>query len=128
MAEARESSGGLARFTFRTIALIVGLIGTVIVLIINILYSLFHVLGRIAGITGDSAHFFWGLLVVLIALGGSFLAPILPILAAIMLVGAAIGFFWVAGWWAIIAAPFLIVAAILTFSNRRVRIPETPAA
>jgi hypothetical protein len=127
MAQARQSqsSGGLARFTFRTIAMIVGLIGTLIALIIDILYSLVHVLGRVAGVTNDTSHFFWGLFVVLVALGGSFLAPILPILAAIMLLGAGIGFFFVVGWWAVIASPFLFVAAILTFINRPVRLPES---
>jgi hypothetical protein len=125
MAEARQSSGGLERFTFRTIAMIVGLIGTLIALIIDVLYSLVHVLGKVSGFTNDTSHFFWGLFVVLVALGGSFLAPVLPILAAIMLLGAGIGFFFVVGWWAVIASPFLFVAAILTFSNRRVRLPET---
>ena len=125
MAQARQSSGGLARFTFRTIAMIVGLIGTALALIIDILYSLVHVLGRVAGFTNDTYHFFWGLLVVLVALGGSFLAPVVPILSAIMLLAAGIGFFFVVGWWAVIASPFLIVAAVLTFSNRRVKIPQT---
>ncbi len=124
MAQARESKGGVARFTMRTIAMIVGLIGVVIALIVNILYSLIHVLGRVAGITNDSTHFFYGLLVVLVALCGSFLAPVLPILAEIMLVAAGIGFFFVVGWWAFLASPFLIVAAILTFSNRPVKIPS----
>lgn len=118
-----ESRGGLARFTFRTVALIVGLIGVVLALIVDILYSLAHVLGMIAGFSADTGHFFWGLLVVLVGLGGSFLAPILPILAAVMLLGAGIGFFFVVGWWAVIASPFLFVAAILTFSNRPVKIP-----
>ena len=125
MAEARQSSGGLERFTFRTIALIVGLIGTVLAFIVDILYSLVHVLGRVAGFTNDTSHFFWGLLVVLVALGGSFLAPVVPILSAIMLLAAGIGFFFVVGWWAVIASPFLIVAAVLTFSNRPVKIPQT---
>ena len=125
MAQANQRSGGLERFTFRTIAMIVGLIGTLIALIIDILYSLVHVLGKAAGVTNDTSHFFWGLFVVLVALGGSFLAPILPILAAIMLLGAGIGFFFVVGWWAVIASPFLFVAAILTFSNRPVKLPES---
>jgi hypothetical protein len=127
MAEARQrksqQEGGLARFTMRTIALIVGLVGTVLALIIDILYSLVHVLGRIAGITADSGHFFYGILVVLGALAGSLLAPINATLAAVLLLAAGIGFFFVVGWWAIIASVFLFVAAALTFSNRRVKIP-----
>ena len=127
MAQANESRGGVGRFTLRTIALIIGIVGTVIAFIINILYSLAHVLGRVAGIAADPTHFWWGLLVVLLALVGSFLAPILPIVAAILLVGTGIAFFFIVGWWAVIASPFLFVAALMTFSNRRVRVPGTAA-
>jgi hypothetical protein len=123
MAQASENKGGVARFTLRTIAMIVGLIGTVIALAINILYSLFHVLGRIAGMASDSTHFFYGLIVVLVALGGSFLTLWSPILAAIMLLASGIALFFVVGWWAFLASPFLLVAALLTFSNRKVNIP-----
>jgi hypothetical protein len=121
--QASEGKGGVARFTMRTIAMIVGLIGTVIALAINILYSLFHVLGEIAGMATDTAHFFYGLIVVLVALGGSFLTVISPIIAAIMLLASGIAFFFIVGWWAFFASPFLLVAALLTFSNRRVNIP-----
>jgi hypothetical protein len=127
MAQANESRGGVARFTLRTIALIIGIVGTVIAFIINILYSLAHVLGRVAGIANDPTHFWWGLLVVLLALVGSFLAPILPVVAALLLVGTGIAFFFIVGWWAVIASPFLFVAALLTFSNRKVRVPGTAA-
>jgi hypothetical protein len=123
MAQANENTGGVARFTMRTIAMIIGLVGTALALAINILYSLFHVLGQIAGIASDSAHFFYGLIVVLVALGGSFLTLFSPILAAIMLLAAGIAFFFVVGWWAFFASPFLLVAGFLTFSNRRVHIP-----
>jgi hypothetical protein len=123
--QASETGHTLERFTFRTIAMIVGLIGTVLALIIDILYSLAHVLGRITGFTNDTSHFFWGLLVVLGALAGSLLAPIFAIGAAVLLLAAGIGFFFVVGWWAIIASVFLFVAAGLTFSNRRVRMPGT---
>lgn len=123
MAQAGGTGGGLARFTFRTIALIIGIVGTVLAFIINILYSLAHVLGRVAGISNDPSHFWWGLLVVLLALVGSFLAPIIPIAAAVLLVGTGIAFFFIVGWWAVIASPFLFVAAIMTFSNRPVKVP-----
>lgn len=123
--QAREPGHALGRFTFRTIAMIVGLIGTVLAFIIDILYSLAHVLGRVAGFTNDTSHFFWGLLVVLGALAGSLLAPIFAIGAAVLLLAAGIGFFFVVGWWAVIASVFLFVAALLTFSNRRVRVPGT---
>ncbi len=55
----------------RILSLIIGLIGVVIAFFVNLFYSSFHVLGRVAGITNDQTHFFWGLLVVLIGLVGS---------------------------------------------------------
>jgi hypothetical protein len=125
MAQANEHEGGLERFTFRTIALIIGFVGAVLAFIVNILYSLAHVLGRVSGITNDPSHFWWGLLVVIIGAVGAFLAPIVPLAAAVLLLGAGIAFFFIVGWWAVIATPFLIVAAILTFSNRKVRVPGT---
>lgn len=126
MAEAQETGGGIVRFTFRSIALIIGIVGTILVLIVNILYSLVHVLGRVSGISNDPSHFWWGMLVFLLALIGSFLAPIIPIASAILLLGTGIWFFFIVGWWAVIAAPFLFVAAILTFSNRPVKgVPGT---
>jgi hypothetical protein len=128
MAQARESGGGgLERLTFRTIALIIGLVGTVLAFIVNLLYSLFHTLARVTGISNDVSHFWWGLLVVLLALVGSLLAPVVPLAAAVLLLGTGIAFFFIVGWWAVIASPFLIVAAILTFSNRKVRVPGTAA-
>ncbi len=123
MAQVNETRSGVTRLTLRTIALIIGLVGTALALVIDILYSLFHVLGRIAGFTADTGHFFYGLLVVLGGLAGSLMAPLAPIPAAVLLAAAGIGFFFVVGWWAIITIPFFIVAALLTFSNRKVRVP-----
>ncbi len=120
-----ENRGGAARLTFRTIATIVGLIGAVVAFIIVALYTLAHALGRITGVSNNPSHFWWGLLVILIGVVGAFLAPLLPIVSAIMLLGAGIAFFFIVGWWALIASPFLIVAGLLTFSNRRVSVSQT---
>jgi hypothetical protein len=123
---AKASTGSRAgRLALRTIALIVGLIGAGLALIVNVLYSAVNVLGQIAGITADSTHFFYGLVVVLLGLSGALLAPILPIVSAIMLAVAGVGFFFIVGWWALIVSPFFLVAAALTFSNKRVDIPGT---
>lgn len=124
-----QASGGsehrAGRFALRTIALIVGLIGAILALVINILYSLFHLLGRVTGMPNDSAHFLYGLVVVLVGAVGAFLAPVLPPVAAGMLVVACVALFFVVGPWALIASPFFLVAAFLTFSNRQVDIPGT---
>ncbi|HEX8035436.1 MAG TPA: hypothetical protein VF510_16385, partial [Ktedonobacterales bacterium] len=115
--------GGLARFSLRAIATIIGLVGAVLALVVVLLYNVFNALGKVAGVTNDTAHFFWGLFIVLFAAVGAFLAPILPILAAIMLLVAGIALFFVVGWWALIASPLFIIAALLTFSNKRVNVP-----
>ncbi len=124
MASGNTQRGALARFSLRTIALIVGLVGSVLALIVNLLYGFFHVLGRVAGIANDSSHFFLGLLVVLIGVFGSLMAPVLPVLAEIALAVAGIAFFFVVGWWALFVSPFFLVAALLTISNRRANLPS----
>ncbi|HXX78608.1 MAG TPA: hypothetical protein VEI53_08965 [Ktedonobacteraceae bacterium] len=105
----------------RIFALILGLIGVVIAFIINLLYSSLHLLGRVAGITNDQTHFFWGLFVVLIALVGSILAMFIPIAGAVLLLIAGIAFFFIAGWWALLASPFLLVGAVLAYNASRVK-------
>jgi hypothetical protein len=109
----------MVQFSERTLAMIIGLLGVVIAFCINILYSTFHVLGRVAGITTDRSHFFWGLLVVLIGLVGSILVMFRPMVGAVLLVVAAIAFFFIVGWWALLASPFMLVAAILAFKHTR---------
>jgi hypothetical protein len=110
----------------RVLALILGLVGTVVAFIINVLYSSLHVLGRVAGITDDSSHFFWGLLVVLIALVGSFLVLFSPLVGAVLLAIAGIAFFFIAGWWALLASPFLLVAAFMAYNHSRAKQKEIP--
>ena len=108
-------------FSMRVLALITGLFGVLVAFIINLLYSFFHVLARVAGITNNQTHFFWGLLVILIGVVGSLLVLVLPISAAVLLVVAGIAFFFIAGWWALLASPFLLIAAALAYTHSRVR-------
>jgi hypothetical protein len=114
----------MVQFSTRIVAMLVGLFGVIIAFFINILYSSFHVLGRVAGITNDRSHFFWGLLVVLIGLVGSVLGPFSPIVGIVLLVVAAIAFFFVVGWWALLASPFMLIAAVLLFKYSRERPPQ----
>jgi hypothetical protein len=111
----------MLHFTMRTLALIIGLLGVVIAIIINLLYSSFHVLGRVSGVANDQTHFFWGLFVILIGLVGSLFAPFIPTAAVVLLVVAAIAFFFIAGWWALLASPFLLIAALLAYRYSRVQ-------
>jgi hypothetical protein len=103
----------------RTLGMLIGLVGTCLAFAINLLYSSAHVLGRVFGITSDTGHLFWGLLMVIIALAGSLVGLISAPFGSILLVVAAIGLFFVAGWWALFASPFLILAAVVMFAGRR---------
>jgi len=118
IAERRRS---MMQFTMRTLAMITGLIGVVVAFVINILYSTFHVLGRVTGITSNQSHFFFGLLVVLIGFIGSLMVLFTPIVGAVLLAVAGVAFFFIAGWWALLASPFLLIAAVLAYKHSRVQ-------
>jgi hypothetical protein len=103
----------------RTLGMLVGLVGTCLAFAINLLYSSAHALGRVFGITANTGHLFWGLLMVLIALAGSLVGLISAPVGSILLIIAGIGMFFVAGWWALFASPFLFLAAVVIFAGRR---------
>jgi hypothetical protein len=110
---------GLVReVTTRTLAVIVGVIGAVIGFVLTLLYSAFHTLGRIAGISTGNTHLFTGLLISLVAFIGALLTFISPVLGAVLLVITAIGFFFIVGWWALLAAPFLLWGALMAYRQR----------
>ena len=111
------------QFSMRVLAMIIGLVGVVVAFIVNLLYSSLHVLGRIAGVAYGPSHFLFGLLVVLIGLIGSVLALFAPIAGAVLLLVAGIAFFFIAGWWALFASPFLLIAAVLAFEHSREKQP-----
>jgi hypothetical protein len=99
--------------------MIIGFIGVAIAFFVNIFYSSFHVLGRVAGITDDQTHFFWGLLVIFVGLVGSIFAMFIPTVAMVLLLVSGIAFFFIAGWLALLASPFLLVAAFLAYRRSR---------
>jgi hypothetical protein len=103
----------------RMLALIVGLFGVIVAFFVNLSYSSLHFLARVAGITNNQTHFFWGLLVVLIGLVGSLFVLFTPIVGAVLLLVAGIAFFFIAGWWALLASPFLLIAAALAYTHSR---------
>lgn len=109
----------MKQLSIRMLALIVGLFGVIVAFFINLLYSSLHLLGRVAGITNDQSHFYWGLLVIFIGLVGSLFALFIPIVGVVLLVVAGIAFFFIAGWWALLASPFLLIAAALLYTHSR---------
>ncbi len=104
----------VGRISLFTPSVAIGLIGGLLALTVTALYSLFHLLKEALGVPNDAVHFFFGLMVVLVGMAGTFLAPILARLGAVLLVVAGIALFFVVGWWALIVSPFFLIAALLT--------------
>jgi hypothetical protein len=109
----------VVRFSLRILALILGFIGVVVAFIVNLLYSSLQVMGRVSGVVSGPSHFLFGMLVILIGLIGSVLAVFAPIVGGVLLAVAGIAFFFIAGWWALFASPFLLIAAVLAFEHYR---------
>ena len=109
----------MVQFSMRVLAMIIGLVGVVVAFVVNLLYSSLHTLSRIAGVAYGPSHFLFGLLVILIGLIGSVLALFAPIAGAVLLLVAGIAFFFIAGWWALFASPFLLIAAVLAYEHSR---------
>jgi len=103
----------------RTLGMFFGIFASVIAVIVDSLYSFFHVLGRVSGITNDPSHFWWGLFVTLIGFVGALLSMGSPIAAAILMLVAGVALFWVVGWWAIFASLFFFIGAALAILDRR---------
>jgi hypothetical protein len=112
----------------RTLGMIAGLAGTVIAFIIDLLYAIFHVLGLVVNISNDTYHFWWGMLIVLVSLVASFLGLINGVAAMVLLAACGVAFFFVAGWWALFASPFLFLAALLMYLGRREVTRTVPAS
>jgi len=102
----------------RVMAMTLGLVGAVIAFVVVCMYSLLHLLGRISGITADHGHFFIGTGLSILAAVGALVVSGAPEVGAVILAVAAIGFFFIIGWWAIIPALFLLGAAGIAFMDR----------
>lgn len=106
------------RLALRVLGMIVGFFAAVVMLVVDILYSLSHVLARAAGVTADSSHFFIGLLFIIIGFVGALIAPFGWGASVILMLIATVGFFFVVGWWAIIPAVFFVIAMWLVYRDR----------
>lgn len=104
----------------RILALILGLVGCAIALVVNISYSTFH---RAASMLGDPSltrtHGFIGLGLILVGVIGSIVALFSPIIAAILLLVAGIGLFFVVKGFAVFSILFFVLAAVFAFLGRR---------
>lgn len=107
------------RFIARILALILGLVGSIIAFLVDISYSTFH---HMAGILGDAhlsrTHGFIGFGLVLVGVLASFLALFAPVPAAILLLVVGIALFFVVKGFAIFSILFFVLAAVFAFLGR----------
>ncbi len=116
------------RLSLRILAVFEGIVGALVGFAISIVASILRVIGGAVGVSTDQAHFFLAIALSLLAFVGALLAIGPGVAAAVCLLVAAIGFFFVAGWWAIIPALFLLPAAWLAFVSSRAPAPAPVAA
>ncbi|HEV2459443.1 MAG TPA: hypothetical protein VGS80_13880 [Ktedonobacterales bacterium] len=102
------------RFILRFIATIFGIIGFVIGLLVDLGNSALHAVG----VNSTQTHGFIGFFLVLIGLIGAFIAVPLPLAAAVLMLIACVGSFFIVGPVAIVAGIFFIIGAALAFFDR----------
>lgn len=118
------------RIFVRVVAFILGLVASALALVADVAYSTVH---RISGALGsasiDQTHGLVGLALVVVGVIGSILALFSPTVAAVLLLVAGIGMFFVVKAYAVFSFVLFVLAAILAFaerSPRRARPPSTP--
>ena len=109
----------------RITALGIGLIGGIDAIIINTIVAGFHEMQRLMGGTVDS-HGWLGLGFAILGLIGGAMAWWRPLWAAIVLAVAGVGFAFAMHWWALLATPQLLAAAMLALSDRSPKRAELP--
>jgi len=97
-------------------ALILGIIGVIVGTIGTFVgFANAHI-----GSSDAQSHSFVGIVLLLAAVAGCLLVLFAPEVAAILLLIAGLGFFYVLGWGALFVSPFFIAAAVLAYVDRRV--------
>ncbi|HEX3271008.1 MAG TPA: hypothetical protein VHR15_10200 [Ktedonobacterales bacterium] len=110
---------GILREFGRITAMIIGLIGSAIALVIVLAWEAFHLTSVLVGGTTDSSsRTGWGLLLVGIAALASILALFLDRISSILFLIAGIGLFWVISGWAVIPLIFFLIAAFFAWLDR----------
>lgn len=99
-------------------ALVFGLVGVVLGLIVNFVFSTVHDAEKLLGTNTTASHGFIGLGAMIVGFVGAVLAPAKPGVAALLLLIAGAGFFYPVHLYALIASPFLLVGALLAFVDR----------
>lgn len=107
------------RFVGRAGAMVLGLLGVVIALVVNFAYSGVHDALRLGGDKNIShSHGFIGFLLIVLGFVGAVLALPAPVAAAALLAIAGIGLFFVVKAYALFCSIFLLAAAVLAYVDR----------
>jgi len=106
------------KFALRTVALIIGVVGFLVGLVVNFAYSTFHFIGDMMGADVRQSHGVIGFLVLVVGLIGALIAPFSATVSAVVMLVVAIALFFILHWAALLVSPFFIVAAILVFLDR----------
>jgi hypothetical protein len=110
---------GILREAGRFTALIFGLIGSAIALIILVLWGTIHnVIGAFQDSSAGPNRLGWGLLLIGVAALASILALFLDRISSILFIIVGIGLFFVISGWAIIPLIFFLIAAFFAFLDR----------
>jgi hypothetical protein len=106
------------QFSPRICALIAGIFGIAVSIVIFALYSIFLVLGPVTSQTDSTITFALELGIILLAAVGSCLILVKAPLGAVFLVVAVLGSILVMGWLALLTAPLWLLAAFLPRFDR----------
>jgi hypothetical protein len=108
----------IARIAGRLAAAVLGLIGVVLGLVVNLTYSAFNDGAKLFGATLPATHGVIGFGLLFLAFVGAVIAVFKPrASAALLLIGGA-GFFYPVHWFALIASPFILLGALLAFIDK----------
>lgn len=109
------------RTVLRFAALIIGVIGALDGLVVNVLVSTYHTVARALGGIADPSHGVIGALLCLLAIVGAGVAVRTPLVGGIILLVAGFGLFFALHWWALLAAPQIIIAGVLALADQGVQ-------
>lgn len=109
----------ILKFAGRTLAMVLGLLGAFVSLIVNLAYSGINDFLNFTQNTPHHTHGGWGVVLFLVGLIGALIPIAFPEVAAVLMLVAGVGMFFVVGGWAVIGSIFLILAAVLAFLDRR---------
>jgi hypothetical protein len=113
--EAEDIGIKVAKGVLRIVAAALGAVGAIVLIIVNGIISAKH---AILGSTVPQSHGVIGTIAFLVGIVGAVTTVFKPTWGAALMAIAGLGFIYVAGWGAIFATPFLLIAGGLAYIDR----------